>query len=195
MPHVTRSASAHLAAASVALLLAAFPLAASAQSLGTLAQSENARRQAKPKSGKVYTNESLRSDFTASQPAPATPDGAAPATASAPASTDPGAAAPADASTSEKKDEAYWKKRMTDARDQLTRAEAFAAALESQINGLTVDFLQRDDPAQRATIETNRKKAIAEHERVLREVASHKKAITAVEDEARKAGVPPGWLR
>lgn len=193
MPYVTRSASAHLAAASVALLLAAFPLAASAQSLGTLAQSESARRQTKPKPGKVYTNDSLRSDFTASQPAPATPDGAAPAAAPAQAAADP--AASSEAASSEKKDEAYWKKRMADARDQLTRTEAFASALESQINGLTVDFLQRDDPAQRATIETNRKKAIAEHERVQREVAAHKKAITAVEDEARKAGVPPGWLR
>lgn len=194
MPHVTRSASAHLAAASVALLLAAVPPAASAQSLGTLAQSESARRQAKPKAGKVYTNDSLRSDFTASQPAPSAPDGASAASTPTPAAPE-SAAAPAEAAPSEKKDEAYWKKRMADARDQLARAQAFSAALESQINGLTVDVLQRDDPAQRATIETNRKKAIAEHERVMREVEGHKKAITAVEDEARKAGVPPGWLR
>lgn len=191
MPHVTRSAPAHLAAASVALLLVACPLAASAQSLGSLAQSENARRQTKTKAGKVYTNDSLRSDFTASQPA--SPDSAA--ATPAPAPSEPAAAAPAEAAPSDKKDEAYWKKRITDARDQLARSQAFAAALESQINGLMVDFLQRDDPAQRDAIEVNRKKAVAEHERVLREIEVHKKGIAAVEDEARKAGVPPGWLR
>lgn len=185
MPNVTRSAS--LAAASAAVLLLAWPCPAAAQSLGALAQSQNAKREAKPKAVKVYTNDSLRADITPSAPADATPT---PPPAGAAAQPAPDEAAPGD-----KKDEAYWRKRMTDARDQLSRAEAFASALESQINGLTVDFLQRDDPAQRATIETNRKKAIAEHERVLREVEGHKKAIAAVEDEARKAGVPPGWLR
>jgi len=67
--------------------------------------------------------------------------------------------------------------------------------LQSQINGLTVDFINRDDPAQRAQIEQQRAKAVAELERTEREVEGHRKAIAAIEDEARKAGVPAGWLR
>jgi DNA-binding transcriptional regulator YbjK len=84
---------------------------------------------------------------------------------------------------------------MAAARDGLERASSFATALQSQINGLTTDFINRDDPAQRAAIEQRRTKAVAELERVQRAVESATKGIAAVEDEARKAGVPAGWLR
>jgi hypothetical protein len=198
MPVLTRRASGRSIVAVVALLVASWPALAGAQSLGQLARDTNARRkdQPKSKSGKVYTNDNVRQDITPSAPpapAGASADAAsATAAAIAPSTPAPDDPAPADGV---KKDEAYWKQRMAGAREQLERAQAFAAALESQINGLTVDFLQRDDPVQRTTIESNRKKAIAEHERVSREIDGHKKAIAAVEDEARKAGVPPGWLR
>jgi hypothetical protein len=188
--------SAGLVIASVALLLGGLPALAGAQSLGEVARATSAKRKEQPKARKVYTNDNVRQDFTPSAaPAPAGAPSETAGVASAaevPSTPAPDAAAPA---AGEKKDEAYWKQRMAAAREQLERSQAFAAALESQINGLTVDFLQRDDPVQRATIESNRKKAIAEHERVNREIESHRKAIAAVEDEARKAGVPPGWLR
>jgi hypothetical protein len=197
--------SGRLVVASVAMLLGFWPVVADAQTLGEVARTTSARRKEEPKARKVYTNDNVRQDFTPSaSPAPAgTPaDATAGAPAAAPAAAAPPAAAPAApapdpaaAADAGKKDEAYWRQRMTGAREQLDRAQSFAAALESQINALTVDFLQRDDPAQRSTIESNRKKAIAEHERVTREIDGHKKAIAAVEDDARKAGVPPGWLR
>jgi hypothetical protein len=178
-------------AALVAMVLASAAPALS-QSLADVARKEGQRRQEQPKAGKVYTNDNLRRDFTAS----ATP--VDPGTAAAPGPTDtppPAAASESDTAGGPKKDEAYWKGRMASAREQLERAQSFALALESQINGLTVDFINRDDPAQRSLVEANRKKAVAEHERVLREIEGHKKAIAAVEDEARKAGVPAGWLR
>jgi hypothetical protein len=53
----------------------------------------------------------------------------------------------------------------------------------------------RDDPAQRAVIAADRQKALAELERVKQEIGQHTKGIAAVQDEARRAGVPPGWLR
>ena len=54
---------------------------------------------------------------------------------------------------------------------------------------------QHDDPAQRAAIEKKRLAAIAEQDRVKADIAVQTKAIAAIEDEARRAGVPPGWLR
>ena len=81
------------------------------------------------------------------------------------------------------------------ARADLERSKTFADALQSRISALTTDFVNRDDPAQRAVIEQNRLKALAELERVQREIAAQTKAITAIEDEARKSGVPAGWLR
>jgi hypothetical protein len=196
MPVLTHCASGRLVIAAMATLLLSVPALADAQSLGEVARATNASRKTQPKKGKVYTNDTVRQDFTPSTPAPP-PGTSADAVPGAPYATTPADAAPEPQAPADgpKKDEAYWKQRMAGARELLERSQAFAAALESQINGLTVDFLQRDDPVQRSTIESNRKKAIAEHERVTREVDSHRKAIAAVEDEARKAGVPAGWLR
>ena len=55
--------------------------------------------------------------------------------------------------------------------------------------------MNRDDPAQRAKIEADRKTALAELDRVKEEIEAQQKEITAIEDEARRAGVPSGWLR
>ena len=70
-----------------------------------------------------------------------------------------------------------------------------ADSLQTRINSLTTDFVNRDDPAQKAKLESDRKAAVAELERVKKEIDGHNKAITAIEDEARRAGVPAGWLR
>jgi hypothetical protein len=95
----------------------------------------------------------------------------------------------------EKPDEAAWRQRIQAERDALQRAETFAEALQSRINALSTDFTARDDPAQRATIATDRQKALAELDRVQQEILQHTKAIAGIQEEARRAGVPPGWLR
>jgi hypothetical protein len=84
---------------------------------------------------------------------------------------------------------------MTAERDALARAQTFADALQSRINALTTDFAARSDPAQRAQIGNDRQKALAELERVRQEIAQHQKEITNIQEEARRAGVPPGWVR
>ena len=94
-----------------------------------------------------------------------------------------------------KKDQAAWRQRVQASRDALSRAETFAEALQSRINSLSNDFASRDDPAQRARVATDRQKALAELDRVKQEIQQHTKAIAGIQDEARKAGVPPGWVR
>ena len=84
---------------------------------------------------------------------------------------------------------------MKDARDKQQRLQMFADSLQTRINSLTTDFINRDDPAQKAKIETDRKAALAELERVKKEMNDQTKAIAAIEEEARRAGVPAGWLR
>jgi hypothetical protein len=93
------------------------------------------------------------------------------------------------------KDEAQWRARIQVERDALARAESFAEALQSRINALSMDFVNRDDPAQRNVIAGDRQKALTELERVTKEVAEHTKAIAGIQDEARRAGVPSGWVR
>ena len=173
---------------------------ASAQSsttkpLADVAKDEEARRQGVRKPAKVYTNGSLKSDISTGVPAaPTTPGAAGPAGNSSPTNISPGMAVPP-APTGAGKDQAYWSGRMKAERATLDRLQIFADSLQSRINALLTDFVNRDDPAQRAKIETDRQTALAELERVKKELDEQRKKIAALEDEARRAGVPPGWLR
>ena len=67
--------------------------------------------------------------------------------------------------------------------------------MQSRINALTADFTARDDPAQRAAIAGDRQKALDELARLKKAIVDGKKAIADLEEEARRASVPPGWLR
>ena len=80
-------------------------------------------------------------------------------------------------------------------RGDLGRNQILADALQTRINALTNDGASRDDPFQRAALADDRHKAIAELERIKSEVELQKKRIEEIEEEARRAGVPPGWLR
>ena len=170
-------------------LAAAIAATAGAQSLGELAKQEEARRKAIKTPGKVLTNDTLRS-------IPVPSSGAAPAPASTPSKdSDPSADKKPKPEDDPKAKEAAWRMRMQGARDALQRAQVFAEALQSRINGLNADFTARDDPAQRAAVANERQKALAELDRVKKEIVQQTKAIADIQEEARKAGVPPGWLR
>lgn len=184
---------------------------ARAQSLADLAKKEEERRKAAKGPAKVYTNDDLKKYPTP----PPTPEGqpatsgAAPAVPGVPAPPgDPNAPdaakppeppKPGDSSkpspAEEKKDEAYWRGLITAARTKLERDESYMEALQTRINSLTNDFYSRDDPAQRAVIETQRNKALAELNRLKNEIADDKANITKIQEDARKEGALPGWLR
>jgi hypothetical protein len=179
-----------------ALLTVAVPVCA--QSLGDLARKEQERRKTLPPAGKTYTNEDLKR--LTPMPGGEAPKPADTATAGDPAK--PGdslkptevkadaiiAGAPA-------KDEKYWRGRITAAKEDIRRNEMFRDALQTRINSLSSDFAGRDDPFQRAKIADDRQKAIAEMARVTDEIAKATKGVADIEEEARRAGVPPGWLR
>jgi len=95
----------------------------------------------------------------------------------------------------EVKDEAYWRDRMKAEREALARAETFAGALQSQINGLYAEFTACQAPPQCNEISARRQKSIAELDRVKKEVAQHTKGVADIQEDARKAGVPAGWVR
>lgn len=154
--------------------------------LGELARKEQERRKALKASGagKVVTNDDLpRGSGPAPAPAAAKPEGEAKTEGDKPKAEEP------------VRDEAWWKLRMNQEREALRRAEMFAEALQTRINSLTADFAARDDPYQRARIGDDRAKAILELDRVKGEADAARKKIAEIEEEARKANVPPGWLR
>lgn len=180
----------HVCSTSAVLALAlALPPAAAAQSLGDVARKEEARRKQVSGQGKVYTNDALKDGAMAPPPVPSQ------ATPSLSGAQDkPGEKAPEQADDP-RKDEKYWRARVAEARDGLERAKTFQEALQSRINALSTDFVARDDPAQRSVIAANRQKALAELDRVKKDISDFEKQLRDIEEEARKAGAPPGWLR
>jgi hypothetical protein len=163
---------------------------AAAQSLGDVAKKEEQRRKAVKSTGKVYTNDTLKPD-----PTPSVPASGATGTPSTPAaSSTPTAPVPSDDSA-DKGDEKTWRKRIADARESLQRSQTFADALQSQLNALNTDFVNRDDPAQRQQIANKRDNVLAELDRVKKEVAAQTKTISDIQEQARRAGVPAGWVR
>jgi hypothetical protein len=164
-----------------------------AQSLGDVARKEEARRKTVKKPSRIYTNDNLTNVDPPPDPAatpvpqaPSTPDAAAASAVTTP---------PAASDSAGARDEKYWRGRLDAARTALERARTLQEALQSRINALSADFVNRDDPAQRNVIAADRQKALAELDRVKKETVEHQKAITDIQEEGRRAGVPAGWLR
>jgi hypothetical protein len=169
-------------------------------SLAELARQEVERRKGITAPGKVYTDKGTKAEGTATTPGAAGAAGASgaqtsptPVRAEAPIAT--AKAEEGSDSGSDSKGEQYWRGRITEARENLRRNEAFAEALQSRVNGLTADFSSRDDPFQRAKVGEERQKALAELARVKDEIETGRKLIATIEEEARQAGALPGWLR
>ena len=178
------------------LSLAAVVGTARAQSLADVSKKEEERRKTVSAPAKVYTNKDLK--------APSAPDPAA-----APPST-PAAEAPkggdtdtkardakgsADAEKDPVKNQAYWSDKLKALQKKLDQDQAYAEAMQTRINSLTADAVNRDDPIQRGKLERDRQKALADLADLKKSVEEGKKAIAQVHEDARRAGVPPGWLR
>jgi hypothetical protein len=192
---MSRAQSVVAVAAFVAAGSLVAPLAR-AQSLADLAKKEEDRRKTVGAPAKVYTNKDLN-QVPAGSPPPPPAEAAKPADDAAKAA-DGGAKSTTAKPAVEKapvKDQAYWAERLKALQATLSRDENYADAMQTRINALTTDFVNRDDPAQRAVIEQNRQKSIAELARLTKSVQDTKKAIADFFEEARRAGVPPGWLR
>jgi hypothetical protein len=165
--------------------------------LGTIAKKEAERRKT-AKTGKVYTNDNLPAAREPSS-APATSGSSSDAATAASPSSDADKSA-ADKSATDKpaadttdkaapskqvsadpeerkKEEAAWRERIKNERDALDRAKSYADALQIKINSLNTDFVNRDDPVQRAAIAAERDKSLAEMDRLKKEIAEHTKRL------------------
>ena len=188
---------------------------ATAQTLAEVARAEQERRKAVGAAAKVYTNGSLKAEPLPSVPLPSAPLPSAPAmpadtaVGAGPAvSVPPGAPAnvpdgvpdgagptPSATALPLPATEEGWRTRVKGLTEGLARNQVVAEALQSRVDALLTDFVNRDDPAQRAVVEVNRVKALAELDRVRTDIKAGQKAVVDLEEQARRAGVPPGWLR
>jgi hypothetical protein len=176
----------------VVVAAVAWSAAASAQSLAEIARKEKDRRTKVASPAKVYTNADLKNlpPLPDPPPPPPPPAGAPGVNEPLPAS---GAAKPEP--DKEAKGETYWRGRISAVRAALEQAELTHSALQNRVDMLATDFVNRDDPAQKAVIAQERQQALVGFEKARLEIQRLKKEISDIETEARRANVPPGWLR
>lgn len=191
----------------VAVLVSCASRAPAAQSLADVARKEADRRKTITSPSKVYTNEDLPATVPRRTPPPEqeAEDAAADVSglgddaqeASRDAAGTEGTEAPGVGASEPQgpRDEAYWQRRLTRLRDEVDRDRVLMEALQSRINALTTDFVNRDDPFQRQRIAAERERALSELEHLEEEISRLSQAQEDLREEARRAEVPPGWLR
>jgi uncharacterized membrane protein YccC len=182
----------HIQAVAITVSLFVGVAPVSAQGLGDLAKKAEESRKAAKKVTKVYTNADAGNVQAATVTTPADKSPAAPSAAGAQTAQTPAADAGQDKST--QKNQAYWAEKLKTLQGQLERDMVFADAMQTRINILAADLVNNDQ-GQRPAIEQDRNRAMAELARLQKSIADDKKAIADFEEEARRAGVPAGWLR
>jgi hypothetical protein len=156
--------------------------------LGTLAKREALRRQMTPPSKTTVSN------LTLPEPPPAAVSGDI-GSAAAAAAPPPAGAAGGEGQKEPPKDEAWWRDRIAKARQALTKDEAAIVVAQGKANSLTNEVINIDDPARQMTLRQQLLSALAEVERLKAQIEADKQEIATIQVEARKAGIPPGWIR
>ena len=92
--------------------------------------------------------------------------------------------------------EEYWRGRKQDVDARVQDAQGRVEQIQSEINSLTAAFYaEGDGVAQRPLIESERNERIKELEAAKQELENARSEAAGLEDEARRAGALPGWLR
>jgi hypothetical protein len=179
------------------LCLLALPALALGQSLAEAARKERERREKLRKSGtaaRTVTEEELASakGQLANEPEKAPPATDAKAAETSGESGQPRKATPQPSEEQVRKaQEAQWRGRAAEARRRIDLAEARHLELQSQILFGQPEMM---DESGRVTIHSPQQmKEMADQAEA--EVAEAKKALDDLLEEARRARVPPGWLR
>lgn len=94
-----------------------------------------------------------------------------------------------------KKGEQWWRDHLAKARAAVVTDQQKAIDLQNKIDLLTTQAVNRDDPAQQAKLWVDRQVALKDLEAVKAQIITDQQAILDIQAEARRQGVPPGWIR
>ena len=92
------------------------------------------------------------------------------------------------------KTESYWRKTMTDARQDVKKYEDEATALELKLNKLQDQFYKEDDGFRRETVQREIQKTYYEQDLNKENLAKARVTLQDLEKEAHKSGALPGWI-
>jgi hypothetical protein len=170
------------------------------QSLGELAETTRKKRKG---GAHVYTDDDLKKRAPDAQASPQAAGGTPAATAGASGggegsegSGEGGEGGEGSGRSGDRGDESYWRQGATAHRAAMQRAEQRIEAAQLRINALMSDAVPTNvgDPFQQQTLEAERAKARKELEDAQRELELAEDAFHVFEEEARRKGVPPGWV-
>jgi hypothetical protein len=173
--------------------------AAQAQSLADVARQEQERRKTIAEPARVYTEADVQKNAplttAAARPQPAASGDAATA---APASADGKAADATTAAAKDQeppKDEAGWRGKVDQARDDLARSRRLLSAMEQQLVSLGIQSASAQITGQKGPDESRQQESAREVERLRADVQKYTEALSRLEGDARASGIPPGWVR
>ena len=146
------------------------------ETIGQVAAREEFRRQLVGRSARLYTNYDL-------------PTQAIPAAVEVPASP-PGSSAPA-----LPRDESWWRTRVGTARAVLERNQMLADGLAMRVSNLTREIVNQADSAEQARLRTQLQKTMDELDRQQKIVLGDQRSLEAIQEDARRLGIPRDWLR
>jgi hypothetical protein len=177
---------------SLVLVGAFFPALAQTQDLAALARKEKDRRAKVAKPVKVLTeDDGKEAGVKGTGSVTALPD----ASSSAPAPTERQGG-----NESAEAQQGVWKKRADAARAAVANAEKTLAQMEKDLAALRSDMtpLSASDAQDPMRLQKRDQRIFEMNKQIEAQKASvgaAKKAVVDLEDEARRAGVPSGWLR
>lgn len=91
--------------------------------------------------------------------------------------------------------EDYWRQAMSDARAAVTAAKAEHERLQSEMNLKRSEFTAIDDPAARALVDDRIQELYGLLDQSKAAVADAEQALSDLQEDARRSGALPGWLR
>jgi hypothetical protein len=91
--------------------------------------------------------------------------------------------------------EQSWRDRLTLLQDGIAHDEAEVAAVERRLALLQRQVSAQDDPAQQAAMRDEIQRAFEVLAELARRIEVGRRAVGDLREEARRRGVPPGWLR
>jgi hypothetical protein len=180
------------------VLLVAVPVVVGAQSLGEIAKREEEKKKKSSKPpAKVYTEEDLKkARESGSGTVNVLPE--IPGSSGAAASQRPsGDGAPAGGEGGGIRDEKYWRAEAARRRDAIKVAESKVQMLEAQVAGLRSDMspTNTQDPNRLQNQDRELRQALDNLEAARHDLDAARQSLANLDDEARRAGVPPGWVR
>ncbi len=96
---------------------------------------------------------------------------------------------------STKKTKEWWVSRKRKLEEKIASLKKKIQELQQKVNALSTNFLIEQRPIAQQRVKSALEKAKGQLEAAKKELAEAEKALEKLYEDARKAGIPPGWLR